>query len=78
MARSMEGLSSEQRIAHYRNMSAEALRQSQTAENQETKAGFIDNASSWLALANEVEHLAGRLADTSVVRRKSRADSPQK
>ena len=62
MGRSVEGLSPADRIAHYRGMSAEALRLAQATDDLTQKASFLDNAAHWLALAHEVEHVAERLA----------------
>ena len=61
MGRSVEGLSSEERIAYYRAMSAEALHLARSTNHLTQKAGFLDNAAHWLALAHEVEHVAERL-----------------
>ena len=63
MARSVEGLSPQERIVYYRAMSAVALRLAQASDDITQKASFLDNAASWLALANEVEHFAERIGD---------------
>ena len=63
MGRSFEALSVRERIAYYRGMSAEALRLATTTDDHDQKANYLDCASRWLALANEVENLQAHLAD---------------
>lgn len=54
-------LSPHERVAHYRNMAAEALRHAATASDADQKAMYVDDAARWLALAVEVEHVWDRL-----------------
>jgi hypothetical protein len=63
VARSVEGLSPQERITYYRAMSAVALRLAQTSDDLVQKASFLDNAARRLALANEVENFTERMAD---------------
>jgi hypothetical protein len=55
MGQSIEPLSPEQRIAHYREMAMEVTRLSGETRSVGMKAQFLQLAQSWLALADEVE-----------------------
>lgn len=55
MGQSIEPLSPEQRIAHYRKMAMEVTRLSGQTRSVGMKAKFLQLAQSWLALADEVE-----------------------
>ena len=55
MGQSIEPLSPEQRIDHYREMAMEVTRLSAETHSTGMKAQFLQLAQSWLALADEVE-----------------------
>jgi hypothetical protein len=55
MGQSIEPLSPEQRIAHYREMAMEVTKLSGETRSAGMKTQFLQLAQSWLALADEVE-----------------------
>lgn len=55
MDQSIDPLSPEQRIAHYREMAMEVTRLSCETRSVGVQAQFLQLAQSWLALADEVE-----------------------
>ena len=55
MGNSIDPLSPEQRIDHYREMAMEVTRLSGETRSAGMKAQFLQLAQSWLALADEVE-----------------------
>ena len=69
LGKTIESLSPRERAAYYRGMAAHALQLAVTAADSETKAGFVDTASCWLALAVDIETIY--LADDERVRRKA-------
>ena len=59
MGQSLESLSPEQRIDHYRDMAMQATRSAGEAHFTEIRAQFLRLAGSWLALADVVESRNG-------------------
>lgn len=55
MGRSLEGLTAEERLIHYRLLAEDALEKARTASSEELRAGFLTVAHSWHALAAEME-----------------------
>jgi hypothetical protein len=55
LGQSIESLSAEQRLDHYRQMAAHSLQMAQSSSDDEIKAHYIDSAARWSALATEVQ-----------------------
>jgi hypothetical protein len=65
MGQSIEPVSPEQRIAHYREMAMEVIRLSGETHSAGMKAQFLQLAQSWLTLADEVERNTPEVAATT-------------
>ena len=55
MGRSIDGLSPEERLNHYRLLAESALEKARTATTEELRIGFLTMANSWHVLAAEME-----------------------
>ena len=60
MGKPIDKLSDEERIAYYRALALEAAQRAQMANTDHHKAGYLDIAQRWAAIADEVEQLIRR------------------
>lgn len=63
MGRSIDALSDNERIAFYRQLALEALRCAQGASTDDQAIAYLDIATRWTSIADEVEEWAARRAD---------------
>jgi hypothetical protein len=62
---SIEPLSAEKRVAHYREKAMEAIRLSGESHCAEARMQFLQLAESWLAMAEEIERQTAKRSDKS-------------
>jgi len=55
MGRSIDGLTAEERLNHYRLLAEDALEKARSAITDELRIGFLTMANSWHVLAAEME-----------------------
>lgn len=63
MARSIDSLSDDERIAYYRRLALDALDKARNASTDANKAAFLDIAMSWMGIADEVRRVMDREAE---------------
>ena len=64
MEQSIENLPPEQRAQRYRKLAKDALRKAQKASDPDRQAEYFSMASSWHAMASEMERLASGSASS--------------
>jgi hypothetical protein len=60
---SIDALSDSERIAFYRQLALEALQRAQTATKDDQATAYLDIATHWTSIADEVEHWSARRAE---------------
>lgn len=63
VGRSIEALAGTERVAFYRNLSLEALKRAQAANQDDQKVAYLEIAQRWSAIADEVEQILKREAE---------------
>lgn len=77
MAQSLDALSLEDRLATYRGLAEDALRQAATTYDPGLRAGLLSLAASWQRLANEIETIAHRIHDLDQHRAQDKVAEPE-
>jgi len=63
VGRSIDALSDSERVAFYRQLARDAFQRAKTAETEDHKMAYLDIASRWTSIADEVERWTTRQAE---------------
>ena len=63
MGRSIDALSDSERVAFYRQLALDALQRAKAATNDDQVTAYLDIATRWTSIADEVERWALRQAE---------------
>ena len=71
VGRSIDALSDSERVAFYRQLALDALQRAKAATNDDQVTAYLDIATRWTSIADEVERWALRQAELEARNRKA-------